>query len=102
MMAKAGPNKDDPDIIQKAQPVADALAVKSRIENLVGQLVEPGLEGVQAAPIRWWQRGKLTLLMPGCRLQKHRVASWQGARYQPLADCFQKSGCRLVSRLPPV
>jgi len=51
MMAKAGPNKDDPDIIQKAQPVADALAVKSRIENLVGQLVEPGLEGVQAAPI---------------------------------------------------
>lgn len=51
MLAKAGPNKDDPDVIKEARPVSDALVVKSRIENLVGQLVEPGLEGVQAANV---------------------------------------------------
>ena len=51
MEAKSGPNKDDPDLIQRAQPVADALAVKSRIENLVGQLVEPTLEGVLVEPV---------------------------------------------------
>jgi hypothetical protein len=51
MEAKGGPNKDDPDLIQQAKPVTDALAVKSRIENLVGQLVEPGLEGVRVATV---------------------------------------------------
>ena len=49
--AKSGPNKDDPDVIQRALPVTDALAVKSRIENLVGQLVEPPPEGVQVEPV---------------------------------------------------
>jgi predicted HTH transcriptional regulator len=51
MEAKVGPNRDDPDIIQQARPITSALAVKSRIENLVGQLVEPGLEGVQVATV---------------------------------------------------
>jgi hypothetical protein len=51
MEAKGGPNKDDPDLIQRAQPVTDALAVRSRIENLIGQLVEPGLEGVRVATL---------------------------------------------------
>jgi len=51
MEAKVGPNKDDPDVIQGARPVTNALAVKSRIESLVGQLVEPSLEGVQVAAV---------------------------------------------------
>jgi len=51
MEARLGPNKDDPDVIQRARPVANALAVKSRVENLVGQLVEPGLEGVQVEAV---------------------------------------------------
>lgn len=49
--AKSGPGKDDPDLIQQARPVPDAMAVKSRIENLVGQLVEPGLQGVRVAAV---------------------------------------------------
>jgi hypothetical protein len=47
MEAKPGPAKDDPDTVQQARPVTNALTVKSRIENLVGHLVEPGLAGVQ-------------------------------------------------------
>ena len=43
--------KYDPDLIQRAVPVADAVAVKSRIESLVGDLVEPGLKGVLAASV---------------------------------------------------
>ncbi len=49
--AKSGPGKDDPDLIQQTRPVPDAMAVKSRIENLVGQLVEPGLQGVRLAAV---------------------------------------------------
>jgi hypothetical protein len=43
--------KDDPDVIQRAQPVPDCVAVKSRIDNLIGQLVEPLLMGVEVVPV---------------------------------------------------
>jgi hypothetical protein len=49
---KARPkSKGDPDLIQSAAPVADASAVKSRILNLLGEIVEPGIEGIQAAKV---------------------------------------------------
>jgi predicted HTH transcriptional regulator len=51
MIAKAGPNKDDPDQIQSPQPVADTTLVKTRIQDLIGQLVEPGIAGVRVAEI---------------------------------------------------
>lgn len=51
MEARTGPGKDDPDLIQQARPVPDAMAVKSRIETLVGQLVEPALQGVRVAAV---------------------------------------------------
>ncbi len=41
--------KGDPDVIQTLKPVADAVSVKSRIENLVGNLVEPPLPGIRYA-----------------------------------------------------
>jgi hypothetical protein len=44
-------SKDEPDLVDSAKPVADTSAVKSRILDLVGQLVEPGIEGIQAAEI---------------------------------------------------
>src|SRR5271169_3446675 len=44
-------SKDDPDLVDSAQPVADTSAVKSRILDLVGQLVEPGIEGIQAVEV---------------------------------------------------
>jgi hypothetical protein len=44
-------SKDEPDVIDSAAPVEDTVAVKSRILDLVGQLVEPGVERVQAAEI---------------------------------------------------
>jgi hypothetical protein len=37
-------SKDDPDLVDSAQPVADTSAVKSRILDLVGQLVDPALK----------------------------------------------------------
>jgi hypothetical protein len=43
--------KDEPDLVESLAPVADTSAVKSRILDLVGQLVEPGIEGVQAAEV---------------------------------------------------
>jgi hypothetical protein len=49
---KARPiSKDEPDLVESAAPVADTTAVKSRILDLVGQLVEPGIQGIQAAEI---------------------------------------------------
>lgn len=47
--ARGGPNKDEPDLIHAAAPVSDAIAVKSRIENLTGEIVEPRVEGVHLA-----------------------------------------------------
>jgi len=50
MKAKAI-SKDEPDLVDSAAPVADTGAEKSRILDLVGQLVEPGIEGIQAAEV---------------------------------------------------
>ena len=44
-------SKDEPDVVESAVPVGDTSAVKSRILDLVGQLVEPGIEGIQAVEI---------------------------------------------------
>lgn len=44
-------SKDEPDLVESAAAVADTSAVKSRILDLVGQLVEPGIEGVQATEV---------------------------------------------------
>lgn len=45
------PRKDEADTIQGLKPVADALAVKSRVENLIGNLVEPSLPGVRVVMV---------------------------------------------------
>jgi Putative DNA-binding domain len=44
--ARGGPAKHDPDIIQRSAPVEDAIFVKSRVEGLIGDLVEPRLQGI--------------------------------------------------------
>lgn len=43
--------KGDPDVIQALRPVADALSVKSKIENLLGNLIEPSLPGIRVAEV---------------------------------------------------
>jgi hypothetical protein len=43
--------KFDPDLISSERPVADATAVKARIEALVGEMVEPPLRGVRVAAV---------------------------------------------------
>jgi hypothetical protein len=43
--------KDEPDLVESAVPVTDTRAVKSRVLDLVGQLVEPGIEGIQAVEV---------------------------------------------------
>lgn len=45
-------SKDEPDLIESVAPVIDTIAVKSRILDLVGQLVEPRIEGVQISEVR--------------------------------------------------
>jgi hypothetical protein len=44
--------KDEPDLIDSLTPVSDTSAVKSRILDLVGQLVEPRIERIETAEIR--------------------------------------------------
>jgi hypothetical protein len=44
-------SKDEPDVIESAAPVSDTAAVKSRALDLIGQLIEPGIEGAQALEI---------------------------------------------------
>ena len=44
-------SKDEPDLIDSVAPVTDTSAVKSRILDLVGQLVEPRIEGVQTTEV---------------------------------------------------
>jgi schlafen family protein len=51
-------SKDEPDLIDSHAPVADASAVKSRILDLVGQLVEPGIEGIHATEVNDSVRAK--------------------------------------------
>lgn len=43
--------KDEPDLIVSEVPVADTAAVRSRTLDLISQLVEPGIEGVQVREI---------------------------------------------------
>lgn len=50
MKAKAVP-KDKPDLVQSAAPVSDTSAVKSKVLDLIGQLVEPGIEGINAIEV---------------------------------------------------
>jgi hypothetical protein len=44
-------SKDDPDVVQSAAPVTDTTAVKSRVLDLLGQMVEPGIENVRVTEV---------------------------------------------------
>ena len=44
-------SKDEPDLVDAAVPVADTSAVKSKVLDLIGQLVEPGIEGIHAVEV---------------------------------------------------
>ena len=43
--------KDDPDIIESAAPVADTRLIKSRVLDLIGKNVEPGVLGIDVREI---------------------------------------------------
>src|SRR5947199_9676220 len=43
--------KDDPDLVESAVPIADTVAVESKILNLIGQLGEPVIEGITAVEV---------------------------------------------------
>jgi len=44
--------KDEPDIVTAMAPVSDTAFVKSRVLNLIGNLVEPGIVGVRAREVK--------------------------------------------------
>lgn len=43
--------KDEPDSVDSAAPVENTRAVRSRVLDLIGQLVEPGIEAVEAVEV---------------------------------------------------
>jgi hypothetical protein len=45
-------SKEEPDVVESAAPVDDTSQVKSRVLSLIGNLVEPGVVGVDAAEVR--------------------------------------------------
>jgi len=104
MKAKTGPNKDDPDQIQAAEPVADTTLVKSRIQDLIGQLVEPGIAGVRVNEVNdpaGSKSGFVTVFVPAtdgppCRSRKdwkfyQRISSGTyPMEYFQIADMFGK------------
>jgi hypothetical protein len=104
MKAKAGPNKDDPDQIQATEPVADTTLVRTKIQDLIGQLVEPGIGGVRVNEINesaGAKSGFVTALVPAtdglpCRSRKdwkfyQRISSGTyPMEYFQIADMFGK------------
>ena len=50
MKAESRP-KDEPDVVTGTAPVANTSLVKSKVLNLIGNLVEPGIIGVEASEI---------------------------------------------------
>jgi hypothetical protein len=50
MKAESRP-KDEPDVISTAAPVKNTALVKSRVLNLIGNLVEPGIVGIEVLEI---------------------------------------------------
>jgi hypothetical protein len=102
--AKGGPSKYDPDTIRAAVPVADAVGVKSRIESLIGDLVEPRIEGVRVAAVIDTpepRAGFVVVAVPAsdglpCRSRKHhefyqRISSGTyPMEYFQIADMFGK------------
>jgi hypothetical protein len=62
--------KDEPDVVESAVPIPDIIAVKSRILDLVGQLVEPGIEGIRAQEVpekKGSKSGFVVILVPASR-----------------------------------
>ncbi len=51
MKAESKP-KDEPDVISAAAPVKDTTLINSRVLNLIGNLVEPGIVGVLSKEIK--------------------------------------------------
>jgi Schlafen, AlbA_2 len=104
MRAKTGPNKDDPDQIQASEPVADTTLVKTKIQDLIGQLIEPGIVGVRVDEINDpadKKSGFVTALVPAtdgppCRSRKdwkfyQRISSGTyPMEYFQIADMFGK------------
>ena len=102
--AKSRQSKYDPDVIHSAVPVADAISVKSRIESLVGELVEPRVQGVLVAAVSDNPGSKAGFVLTSvpateglpCRSRKHRdfyqriTAGTYPMEYFQIADMFGK------------
>jgi hypothetical protein len=102
--ARPGGSKYDADVIQRPAPVSDAIAVKSRIEALVGDLVEPRLEGVVVTAVSDTPGSNSGFVLvavpptegPPCRSRKHRefyqriTAGTYPMEYFQIADMFGK------------
>ena len=117
MEAKSGPTKYGPDLVQRAVQVADSIAVRARIEALVGDLVEPRILGVRMSAIPD-PTGSLTGFVvvsvpptdgPPCRSRKNRdfyqritsgtypmeyfqITEMFGKRHKPKLSLFLEEG----------
>jgi hypothetical protein len=60
-------SKDEPDIVSETAPVTDTAMVKSKVLNLIGNLVEPGIVGIRAKEIndpKGSKTGFVTVFVP--------------------------------------
>jgi hypothetical protein len=121
LVAKAGREKDEPDQIQSAEPIGDTGKVKPRIQDLIGQMVEPGIAGIRVAEINepaGTKSGFVTVLVPAtdglpCRSRKDwkfyqrissgtypmeyfQIADMFGKRKRPILDLFIEE--RIISK----
>jgi Putative DNA-binding domain len=72
MIAKAG--NDGVDVVQEESPVDDAEAVRSKVEDIISKLVEPGIEGIQSKSIRFpkSKSGFVVVFIPESEGSPHR------------------------------
>jgi hypothetical protein len=72
MIAKAGSNGID--VVQEESPIDDAEAVRSKIEDIISKLVEPGIEGIQSKSVRFpkSKSGFVVVLTPESDGSPHR------------------------------
>ena len=107
------PGKYDPDLIQGEIPVPDVLATQSRVEALVGDLVEPMVQGVVTAAVPDGPGSRSGFLLvsvpptdgPPCRsradlrfyqritsgtypMEYHQIADMFGRRRRPVLKLF--------------
>ena len=97
----------EPDIVESPEPVADTAAVRSQILDWVGQLVEPGIEGIQAREVEESQGSKSGFVVVFVPLEiflkhiKHGKLPGDQSDYEFVSLGITNSG-RAIAKFPSI